>query len=774
MIASSMPSFPMRPPSRGSAQPGSRQRGFSLLETALVVLLVGSAIAAGFLILQAQRPVEQVRAQEQALQWADQALVAYAAQHARLPCAVATPTSGTGDCVAAGQKGWLPVRALEAIHPGGNGPGEPVRYMVYRGASGNDADLAVAVDRFNPSKWDGTKHAYTAVNGLDLCLAIANAARETASAARGDRTHTTDIDGHAINVAYGLSAAGPTPGNSGRYDGLNQAASAVMESPGRGVDSGYDDRVRVRDFNSLARSLGCGYAVAANPDGLVTASLDMLALSVDVSDEVEDQHQGNIDDTTLAVGMAAASEVFAAINVALSAANIANSSSTLATASSQLSAAIASCAVLVGCALIPPYTGAVIAAGIAIGLSATATALGAVALGLTSAALAETIVAKEMADKPIAHGPGNLAEITEQTCLAADGGYRLWDIDADGKRFAVDPPGIYQKGLKQELEEIEQEIVDIQNDINEADTRLSQIEAGSLPGGIGSIFNLNYGKPVKGKDEKQEDYDKRYQEWFDGQDERVKNWEQKLQAKLAAIRKAEDAHVLWDKAKEAVDHRATELGRINTAVVRLRTDVDACDASPPATIDGQYRCSNKRNSLEGLLDCSSEYTTVDGDGNKQCVAAKQQAYDDALQARTATRDEYGRLQDEAINLPSPEIHTYWPFWGWDCLVYSNYCNRLIIRWQQDDDDRETYARTYYGRLHLVESLALKKQELVDKQAAYEKAHKQCEALRNMTRPGGSGVSLPVWGGPDAILEAANCRGATGPVQPTSCEAPVTP
>lgn len=738
-----------------------RQRGFSLLETALVVLLIGSAITALFLVLRARESVHQVQAQEQALRWADQALVAYAARHARLPCPVSGPAGDAGDCVAPGQKGWLPVRALEAIHPGGTG--EPLRYMVYRG--GDDSDLAVAANRFNPHKWDGSEHDFDAINGVDLCAALANAARETASF-QGDRARTRDIDGTLLNVAYGLSAAGPTAGDAGRHDGLNQQPAAVMEPPSRGVDSTYDDRVRVRDFNALAHSLGCGYAAPTGP-ALMPASLDMLALSVDVSDEVDGQHADNEGDTALAVGMAATAEVFAVINVALSAANIANSSSTLATASSQLSAAIASCAVLVGCALIPTYSAAVVAAGVAIGLSATATALGAVALGLTTAALAETIVAHDMAKEPIPRGPADLAGVIEQTCRAAEGGWVDKGVDADGN--LIDIPPVFKPGLKQEVEQIRAELDDIDAEIDAAQERLDAIRNYRIPFG-GDLIDEDYGRPKQGDEESDEDYKKRYDKWKDAQPERIRRWEDMLTAKIAAIEKAEEAHVTWKLAEQAEDDARSQLDRMNTAIASLRADVLACEAAPPTSIDGRIRCENAGNSLEGLLDCDSEYTGIveqDGYMVRQCKADMQQAHDDAVRARDEAYDTYYRLQHRAADMEQPPLHDYIEQ-DWLCGLFGG-CTVLIIPMQDfDEDERETYAGTYYKKLELENLRRLKQEELEDKEAAYLTAREQCEALRNMGPGSGSAEKLPVWAGAAAILEAANCRGATGAVQPASC------
>ncbi|MGY0558952.1 hypothetical protein [Lysobacter sp. A421] len=741
-----------------------RQRGVGLLEVALVVLLIGSVMAAGFLVMQSRKPAQQVAAQEQALQWADQALVAYAATHARLPCAVSSPTSDATDCVGPNQKGWLPVRALEAVHPTGAGPGQPLRYMVYRG-SDPGSDLATASNQFNPRKWDGSEHEFDAVNGLDLCAVLANAARETATATKGDRARTTDIDGTGINVAYGLSAAGSTPGSSGRFDGRNQQSTAAMESPARGADSDYDDRVRVRDFNALAQTLGCGYANATAPDGLVLASLDMLALAVDVSDEVDEQHEGNQEDTELAVIMAGVSEAFAIINVALAAAGVSNSASTLATASAQLATAIGTCVVLVGCALIPPYTGAVISGGIAVGLAAGATALAAIALGLSSAALGVTIEAQQMADVPLSSPANSIAEVTEQTCLSADGGWRLWDVDPDTKkRFTIDPPGIYQEGLLQQVEEIEEQLVEIQTEIDDTDQSLTSFENADFRA---KLFDYNYGKPGRGSYEEGEDGDTAYnaalKTWEDSQPGIIKRWKRELAAKLEAIRKAEDAHYTWEIAAQAAEDAKTELDYMHQAIVEITVKVVQCDNYPPTELQLKVSCENNRNSLKGLQQCDPAYAGVNAQGEMQCLGENQKRYDQLAEESEVVRATYVQLTHEADARTQPPLNNH----SWWCAITSS-CQILIIPFQDDDDERETYARTYYQRKHLVESLRLKEVELTDKQGAYATAKAQCEALKNMDSEGGSSSGIKIVEGVTEILRTANCRGATGAVQPEVC------
>lgn len=743
----------------------TRQRGFSMLETALVVLLVGSAMAVAFLVVRMREPARQVQAQDRALQWADEALLAYAARNARLPCAVSTPTSAMDDCVGPGQKGWLPVRDLEAVHPGGAAPTSPLRYMVYRG--GTDSDLATAANLFNPHKWDDEEHDFTAVNGLDLCAALENA---MAAGVRGDRARTKAIDGSLVNVAYGLSAAGPTPGEGGeRHDGDNALSGAVMEAPSRGVDARYDDRVRVRDFEALARSLGCNGAPADKRVAL--AAVDLLALAVDISDEVDDQHAGNIEDTDLAVAMAAVSEVFATINVALSAANISNSVSTLATASGQLAGAIASCVVLVGCAFIPIYTAAVTAAGVAIGLSTAATVVAATALGLTTAALAKTIIARDLAHTPIPRGPTDISDLIEQTCMTAEGGWRTHTVDSDGKKIPLDPPQ-WQDGLKQEVAEVRNEIEETKTEIAEAYKTLKAIREYKVPLG-GLLIDYDYNKPTQGEKESDEDYQKRYDKWKEEQPAIIQEWETRLTKKLAAIEKAEQARVEYNLADQAAKDASAQLDRMNTAIASLQEDVLECNASPPGTPDGRLRCDNARNSLAGLLDCDSEYTsTIKKDGYlvRQCLAAVKKASTDANKARQAAYNKFWSLQYSAAGLPDPPLINY--IFNPGCGFWFALCNMLIIPMQDfDDDDRETYAATYYKWMELQNLLGLKEKELADKIQAYDKAQAQCDALRAMNTGTGNGATMPpVWSGAAAILEAADCRGATGPVQPLTCEA----
>ena len=762
------------------------QRGFSLLETSIIVAVIGAVVAAGFLLLQARKPAQQVLGQEQALQWADQALAAYAARHARLPCPVSTPTGAESDCVGPNQKGWLPVNTLRGVHPGGDGALPPMRYMAF-GGDASETDLLLAQNQFNPKKWDGEPHDFAAINGLDFCAVLHNAARESASGTLTDRARSTDIHGNAVNVAYAISVAGANPGRNGLFDGINQTATAEMESPARANNADYDDRVRVRDFQGLARTLGCEYAIAGTPDGVALASLDMLALAVDVSDEVDAQNAALVEQTQAAVGMAAASEVFAILNVALAAASISNSVSTLATGSAQLATAVATCPVppFITCGLIPPYTAAVTAASVAIGFASAATALAAAALAASSAGLALTVEARDMAKEAAGKGPADIAGLAEKACLASDGGYTDKVIDADGNLITVDPP-VWKDGLKQEVTQLEQKLQQTIADRDAAQAKLNQLSQIPSPlidypphpvrnswwhcvtDSVGTTScHVDY-EPIA-------DYNQRVSAWH----AQRQQMEATLQTKLAAIRSAEQAYFDWETTEVLVKHAKTQYDQMGDAIDQLRTEVQQCDASPPTDTVGVERCKSNRNALEGMTTCSLDVLTAQQVAERQCLAWKQEDHETAKANERSAWLNYQQKLGSALFLPSPPIANYMtdpnqPPSGWHCGNPFAACNVLIINGQHrnENDKREPYAMTYYKLLGLKKAVEKQTDELEKKREAYATAKAQCDTLTQLSTSGTTGgAKVPLWQGAEAILNGANCKGANGPVNPASCLVP---
>jgi prepilin-type N-terminal cleavage/methylation domain-containing protein len=95
-----------------------RQTGFSLVEMAIVLIILGFVLSALLLPLQAQRQQIAQSQTENVLASAKQALLGYAQQYGRLPCPATTTSNGVEDQNPAGsgtcsqQAGFLPAATL--------------------------------------------------------------------------------------------------------------------------------------------------------------------------------------------------------------------------------------------------------------------------------------------------------------------------------------------------------------------------------------------------------------------------------------------------------------------------------------------------------------------------------------------------------------------------------------------------------------------------------------------------------------------------------------
>ncbi|MDR2165824.1 MAG: type II secretion system GspH family protein [Zoogloeaceae bacterium] len=96
-----------------------RVTGFSLVELAVVMVILGLLLGGMLLPLSAQHDIQRFRAAEAALREIREALLGYAAVHGRLPCpdmAANPATSGYGEaeasCAGATQEGFLPFKTL--------------------------------------------------------------------------------------------------------------------------------------------------------------------------------------------------------------------------------------------------------------------------------------------------------------------------------------------------------------------------------------------------------------------------------------------------------------------------------------------------------------------------------------------------------------------------------------------------------------------------------------------------------------------------------------
>ncbi len=118
----------------------AQQSGFSLIEMAMVLLIVGILTAGGLRVVSTAKDQQNYQETDQALQQIQQALLGHWLQFGRLPCPDTNdepnttthghekPMPATGACTS--YRGWLPHIAL-GIGGGGDAWGNRYRYLVH-------------------------------------------------------------------------------------------------------------------------------------------------------------------------------------------------------------------------------------------------------------------------------------------------------------------------------------------------------------------------------------------------------------------------------------------------------------------------------------------------------------------------------------------------------------------------------------------------------------------------------------------------------------------
>ena len=362
----------------------TKQFGFSLWELSIVMLIMIGLFIALVNVMPYIVKRENVEVDKSILVKMDEQLLGFIATYSRLPCPDNNndgeedrPNIPGATCTSS--SGAVPYKTL-GLNEDYAGIGSiPVQYAVFRN-TGTMADLANnALDLFNPTDSHGTVTTLGNTNGLDFCTAITNA---KASTFDSTYAHIILPDGTMRAVPYVLVTAGLAnlDGGASAFDGENANGTLGFESANKEHTAIYDDSVFTKSFDELASSINCDTA---------QNSLDLLADGKATHEENLAQADNLKANAELAAFILGAQILLGIANTAMAAFTLVAAVATLATASSLLAGAIASCIVLVGCALIPVYTSgvvasvvAIVAGGVSVAANVAALITQAVAIGL--------------------------------------------------------------------------------------------------------------------------------------------------------------------------------------------------------------------------------------------------------------------------------------------------------------------------------------------------------------------------------------------------------
>jgi prepilin-type N-terminal cleavage/methylation domain-containing protein len=233
-------------------RPPSTQRGFTFLELALALLVVGLVSWSAFSAYDVFQDAQDRRAAQDNARHLQGQLRAFALRHGRLPCPD-TSAAGTGyenlaagACAAGSQVGWFPYVSAGLAVPTDE---HRARYAVYRLANATaslDADLAVARDR-NGDPPGQRPHQDLGHLIVALNTAAGHAPGSTRSYVTGDGGMAGAID-CAANLsqlaAYWLVIPlQDRDGDADRLDAPNTLAGPCAGGPSAPVSAANDDVV---------------------------------------------------------------------------------------------------------------------------------------------------------------------------------------------------------------------------------------------------------------------------------------------------------------------------------------------------------------------------------------------------------------------------------------------------------------------------------------------------------------------------------------------------
>ncbi len=212
---------------------GRRQAGFSLVEIAIVLMILGALLGGLVLPLSSQQEASRRRATEKMLEEVRDALVGFAASTGRLPCPATTtsnglsaPNTATTSCTT--NHGFVPVRTL-----GIEGPTNANNLLV---------DRWLNPVRYSLSDADGGAYS----NSIPLNLA-------PDFEICPDSTCTTPLADAVVAVVF--SQADDTSGSADQNENTDGDARFVSRTIIEAAGSEFDDELRWLSPNTLVYQL---------------------------------------------------------------------------------------------------------------------------------------------------------------------------------------------------------------------------------------------------------------------------------------------------------------------------------------------------------------------------------------------------------------------------------------------------------------------------------------------------------------------------------------
>lgn len=355
---------------------GSRQAGFSLVELGVALVALGIVLVAALAYWKTATQARHADEQAGVLAQSQQAMVAFAHVHFRLPCPD-TDQDGLENCTGGvARVGQLPWRTLQ-LH---SSAARQLRYGVDRQPHADawqNRDLAVAMDRMRPLVSVGsTPSAMETLLGnsnlLDFCAALHLGIDASLPSTRLVVNDLDAVPSVSRAMAYVLVAPGlgDADGDGHPLDGLNRSASdasPVFESGHRSRSEQYDDTVLAVRPDVLFADLQCAQALSAISHSHANAAL-AAALTRRGLDDFRYQLKVKAVLAGAGVASATASQLMAIAGLANSIAALANATAfttiTLGTTGALIGWAIASVAantLAVAMAVVPLATSIAVA-----------------------------------------------------------------------------------------------------------------------------------------------------------------------------------------------------------------------------------------------------------------------------------------------------------------------------------------------------------------------------------------------------------------------------